>query len=235
MSRKELSIVTGASRGIGKAIALRLASEKHDVMIFGRDISALESVRNEILSKGAECEYFSGDAGDQKFVDRSVKEILDKYGNVDHLINNAGMGILKMFVDSNLNEFKEQVNVNIFGVYNFTKAVIPSMIENKKGTVINIASLAGKNAFKGGTMYSATKHAVLGFSKSLMLEVREYNVKVAAVCPGSVDTEFFTTAGVQKTGTRLLTPSDVAEVVMTIINLPPNALLSEVDLRPTNP
>jgi 3-oxoacyl-[acyl-carrier protein] reductase len=235
MSERELAIVTGASRGIGKAIALALADADMDVIIFGRDVNALEKVKALIKSKSVNCEYFAGDAGDEKFVHLSIKKIFDIYGKVDHLINNAGMGIIKNFSESNLNEFKEQVNANIYSVYNFTREVINDMIKRRKGSVINIVSLAGKNGFIGGTMYGATKHAVLGFTKSLMLEVREFNVRVAAICPGSVASDFGTGHNQQKEPEKVLAPEDVAEAVLTIINLPVRALMSEIDLRPTNP
>ena len=174
MAQKDLTIVTGASRGIGKGIALRLAKDGHDLMLFGRDKSVLEKVNREVRSFGVSAEMFLGDAADTNFVNDSVNKIFKTYGRVDHLINNAGQGILKKFVDSNLDEFKKQIDVNLYGVYNFTKAVIDNMIANRKGSIINISSLAGKNAFVGGTMYGATKHALMGFTKSLMLEVREY-------------------------------------------------------------
>lgn len=232
MTERDISIVTGSSKGIGKGIALKLAKENHNVMLFGRDVSALKDVQKEVTELGVEAEYFVGDVADFKFAENSVGKILKKYGRVDHLINNAGVGILKKFVDSNLEEFQKQINTNIIGVYNFTKCVIDSMIEKKSGSIINIASLAGKNSFVGGTMYSATKHALLGFTRSLMLEVREYNIKVASVCPGSVYTDFHTGPTATK---KMLTVDDVAEAVNLIIKLPVNALASEIDLRPTNP
>ena len=235
MDDKEIAIVTGASRGIGKAIALALADEGMDIIIFGRDVNALEKVQSEIKSKNVRCEYFSGDVGDEKFVHMSVKKIIDVYGKVDHLINNAGMGILKPFSETKLDEFKEQVNANMYGVFNFSRAVAGDMIKRKKGSIINIVSLAGKNGFLGGTMYGATKHAVLGFTKSLMLEVREYNVRVAAICPGSVATEFGTGHNQEKEPLKVLASEDVAHAVLSIINLPVRALMSEIDLRPTNP
>ncbi len=235
MDDKEIAVVTGASRGIGKAIALALADEEMDVIIFGRDVDALEKVQKEIKAKGVNCEYFAGDVGDEKFVQMSVKKIMDVYGKIDHLINNAGMGILKPFVEAKLDEFKEQVNANVFGVFNFSRAVVGDMIKKKKGSIINIVSLAGKNGFLGGTMYGATKHAVLGFTKSLMLEVREYNVRVAAVCPGSVATDFGSGNSKKKDVEKVLASEDVAHAVLAIINLPIRALMSEIDLRPTNP
>jgi len=235
MVQKYVTIVTGASRGIGKGIALRLAKEGHDIMLFGRDKTALEKVNKEVRALGVKTEMFLGDAVDPKFVNESVSEIIKTYGRVDHLINNAGMGILKKFVDSNLDEFKKQIDVNLYGVYNFTKAVIDNMIANRTGSIINISSLAGKNAFVGGTMYGATKHALMGFTKSLMLEVREYNIRVAAICPGSVDTEFNPNREITAMRENILLSEDVAETVALVLKMPVRALVSEIDIRPTNP
>ena len=235
MNERELSVVTGASRGIGKGIALRLAQENHDVMIFGRDTNALKDVQKEIKSKGVQCEYFAGDVADVKFVTGSVSKILNKNNKIDHLVNNAGIGIMKKVVDADLDDFKKQIDANLFGVFNFSKAVLNSMIEKGKGSIINIASLAGKNSFVGGSMYSATKHAVLGFARSLMLEVRQYNIKVATICPGSVDTHFGSGGHDPRSKGEILQPEDVAEAVISVIKLPLRALISEIDLRPTNP
>ncbi len=235
MVEKELSIVTGASRGIGKSIALRLAEENHDVMIFGRDTNALKEVQKEIKEKGVECEYFSGDVADDNFVNDSVNKILSKNQKIDHLINNAGIGIMKKVIDADIDDFKKQLDANLFGVFNFSKAVLNTMIEKRKGSIINIASLAGKNSFVGGSMYSATKHAVLGFARSLMLEVRQYDIKVATICPGSVNTQFGSGGHDPRSKGEILQPEDVAEAVMSVIKLPARALISEIDLRPTNP
>lgn len=232
---KEVAVVTGASRGIGKAIALKMAHNGYNVIIYGRDKSRLQMVCDELKNAGSDSVYFSGDAADEQFVKTSVDQVVKMYGQIDHLINNAGIGIFKKFVDSELGDFKKQVDVNLFGVYNFTKAVINKMIERRSGSVINIASLAGKNSFVGGTMYSATKHALLGFSRSLMLEVREYNVRVAAICPGSVDTEFSTNGRLTPHKKNILHADDVADAVFSVIRMPVRALISEIDLRPTNP
>jgi 3-oxoacyl-[acyl-carrier protein] reductase len=235
MPQRELSIVTGASRGIGKGIALRLAKENHILMLFGRDVEALKSVKKEVEKLGVSAEIFSGDASDEKFVHDSVSHIIKTHGKVDHLINNAGMGILKKLVDSTLDDFKQQMDVNLYGVFNFTKAVLPNMIKNRSGSIINISSLAGKNAFVGGTMYGATKHGLMGFTKSLMLEVREYNIRVAAICPGSVDTNFNPNRAVIPEKKDILLSEDVAETVALVIKMPVRAMVSEIDIRPTNP
>lgn len=231
MKTKELSIVTGSSRGIGKAIALRLARDGHDVMIFGRDEKALKETQKEIQKLGSQCEYFMGDVADEDFAKTSVKKIIENYGGVDHLINNAGIGIMKKVVDAELNDFKRQIDANLYGVFNFTHAALPYMIENKKGSIILIASLAGKNSFVNGALYSSTKHAALGFMRSLMLEVREYNIRTVSICPGSVNTEFSHHPNKDK----ILQADDVAETVIDVIKMPVRALFSEIDLRPTNP
>ncbi|MBS4033766.1 MAG: SDR family NAD(P)-dependent oxidoreductase [Ignavibacterium sp.] len=236
MKKRKVSLVTGANRGIGKAIALSLAKENHDVILFGRDESALKNVYDEIISLGVKSDFYSGDVRDVDFVNTSIYSIIEKYGTIDILINNAGFGIFKKFIDSSLQEFKDQVDVNLFGVYNFTKAAAPYMIKQKGGSIINISSLAGKNSFVGGTMYSSSKFALMGFSRSLMLELREFDIRVVLICPGSVETEFFVDSGHPTPLTdKVLRPEDIADAVLAVINLPVRAMVSEIDIRPTNP
>lgn len=232
----QVSIITGASRGIGKAIAKKFASENHYTVLVGRNENLLKEVQSELKTFGKENLYFVGDVADPNFAKKCVELTLEKYGKIDNLINNAGILIVKKFIDSDLSEFQEQINTNLIGVYNFTKAALPSMIEKKSGSIINISSLAGKNTFVGGTMYAATKHALMAFSGCLMLEVREHNIRVAVVCPGSVATDMiFNSSMAPANPEKILDPSDVAEIVSTIIKLPARALMSEVEIRPTNP
>ncbi len=235
IKEKEISLVTGGNRGIGKSIALRLAEEKHDIIIIGRDEKSLKKTSAEIIETGGSCDYFKGDVADETFVRNSVDEIIKKYGKIDNLINNAGTNVFKKAIDASLDEFKIQIEANLYGIFNYSKAVLPNMIERKSGAIINIVSLAGKNSFVGGAMYSASKHAALGFTKSLMLEVREYDIRVSAVCPGSVDTEFFSGSAIKPNRNKILKPDDIAETVISILRLPVHALISEVDIRPTNP
>lgn len=236
MSLISVSVITGASRGIGKAIALSLAGENHKVAVFGRDRDALDQTESEIRSIGSEVISYSGDVRDVDFVDNSIYDVLNRFGKIDNLINNAGFGNFKNFIDSSLQEFRDQIDVNLFGVYNFTKAVVPSMIKAKRGNIINISSLAGKNSFVGGTMYSSSKFALMGFSRSLMLELREHFIRVVLICPGSVDTEFFMESGHSAPAKgKVLLAEDIAHTVLSVINLPERAMISEVDIRPTNP
>jgi len=236
LAQNEVIIVTGASKGIGEAIALKLASEKYDVVIFGRSNKRLTDLQDRLTKLGSNSILFSGNVADKDFVENSVNEVLKKYGKIDGVVNNAGIAYFESFVNSNLEQFKEQIDTNVIGVYNFSKAVIESMIERKTGTIINISSLAGKVGFSYGTMYSATKHAVMGFSRSLMQEVRKYNVRVVSICPGSVVTDMIMDSPIhQEEKSELLLPEDIAEVVLTTLKLPNRALVSELEIRPNNP
>ncbi len=236
MSPKNVALVTGASKGIGEAIALKLAHENYDVIIYGRNLKRLESLKEKLTNLGSNTLSFIGDVADKEFVNNSVKEILSKYNKIDVLINNAGIAHFESFVNSTLEQFKAQIDTNLIGVYNFCKSVINCMIEKKNGTIINISSLAGKVGFSHGTMYSATKHAVMGFSRSLMQEVRKYDVKVVAVCPGSVATDMIMDSPIHpEEKQELLQPQDIADIVYSILKLPTRALISEIEIRPNNP
>lgn len=234
--RKETVVVTGASRGIGKAVALKLNNEGYNVIPFGRDSANLEILNATLKINNVDTRFYVGNVEDELFVRNSIKEIEDRYGRVDHLINNAGIAIFEQFVNSTLTQFKKQIDTNLYGVYNFTKAVVNGMIERNYGSIINISSLAGKNGFVGGTMYSSTKHALMGFTKSLMLELRQYNIRVSAVCPGSVATDLIINSKMKPNNIdKILQPEDVADVIWQMLQLPARACVSEIEIRPTNP
>lgn len=233
---RETALVTGASRGIGKAIALKLADEGMNVVLFGRDTDALSKVQEAVSSKGIDTMTFAGDVADWDFMHNAVEQTAQKFGTFHHIINNAGIMKNPLFIDSTPDDLKEMLNANVVGVYNLTKAALPYLLKQKNGSVITISSLAGKNGFVGGTIYSATKHAVMGFTRSLMLEVRKENIRVAAVCPGSVATDMLMNSPMKTdTPEKILSPEDVAETVALILKLPPRALVSEIEIRPTNP
>lgn len=232
--KDDLTIVTGASRGIGRAIAIRLAKSGGNLVLIGRDKNKLEETVKIVSEQGVNGVYYTGDVSNKSFIENTVKDVIDKFGKVDNLINNAGVAVFKKFVDTSIDDFMLQMNVNMYAVFNFIKAVVPYMIQNNRGTIINISSLGGKNPFVYGTTYSATKHALMGFTKSLMLELREFNIRVAAVCPGSVQTDMIINTPVApKEISKVLQPEDVAETVALIINLPRSALVSEIEIRPT--
>lgn len=157
-------------------------------------------------------------------------------GTPDILVNNAGLAHFAPLEDLTVDQIDETFAVNVRGMFLVTRAFLPGMLARRRGDVVNIASLAGKNGVANGTAYAASKHAVLGFSKSLMLEVRQRGIRVTALCPGSVATPFFAKAGMERTDLdRLLQPEDVAAAVISAVEMPRRALQSEVDLRPSRP
>jgi NADP-dependent 3-hydroxy acid dehydrogenase YdfG len=229
----QVAIVTGASKGIGKFIALSCARERMKIALAARTKSELDKVAEEVTHAGGEALVVPTDVSRGQAVDQLISHTLESFGKIDVLVNNAGMGILAPVDELSIQDFDRMFAINMRGVFLCTRAVLPHMKNRKSGAIINISSLAGKNFFKGGSGYAATKWALNGFTKCLMLEAREYNIRVSVICPGSVATEFSPHSG--KDLTKILQPQDVADAVLTVLRLPPNALMSEVDLRPTNP
>jgi 3-oxoacyl-[acyl-carrier protein] reductase len=169
-------------------------------------------------------------------VSAAVARIVDDLGEVGLLVNNAGVLIARPFEELTLEDWETTMATNLRSLFLVTRAVLPAMRRRREGTVVNVASLAGRNGFVGGTAYAASKHGVLGFSRSLMLEVRKEGIRVIAVCPGSVDTGMLRDQPLLKPDPeRILRPEDVAQAILHAVQLPARALVSELDIRPTNP
>lgn len=231
-----IAIVTGASRGIGKAIALALARAGADVVLAARTQTDLLHVQEQVRSIGRRVLAVPTDVSKETDVENLVERSLSTFGKINILVNNAGMGSFAKVVDMATAEFDCMFATNIRGVFLCTKSVLPTMIQQRSGDIINIASLAGRNAFIGGAVYAATKWALIGFARSLMLEVREYNIRVITVCPGSVDTSFDPRPfSKQKDTSQIPKAEDIARVVLDAIHMPRNVMVSEIDVRPTNP
>ena len=231
-----VALVTGATQGIGRAIASALGRAGYRVGVVARTAGKVDQAVAELERAGVTGAGAAADVGDPAQVAAAVEQVAARLGPVHTLVNNAGVGFLKPLVELSLEEWDRTMATNLRSLFLVTRAVLPGMLERRDGAVVNIASLAGRNPLVGGTAYAASKHAVLGFSKSLMLEVRKQGVRVIAICPGSVETGFGadrTVPRVSKSG--LLHPEDVARVVVHALQLPENALMSEIDLRPANP
>ncbi|MGA9363905.1 MAG: SDR family NAD(P)-dependent oxidoreductase [Bacteroidota bacterium] len=230
--KDKVVIVTGAGRGIGKAIALRFAEEQCRLVLAARTKKEIDKVADEVRRGGAEALAVPTDVSQEDQVDRLVKTAHKAFGRIDVLVNNAGFGIFSKVAEMKTGDFQSMFDVNVRGVFFCTRAVLPHMTEQNDGVIVNIASLAGRNAFIGGAGYCATKWALIGFARSLMLEVREHNIRVITICPGSVDTSFGRDEGKKKT---ILQAQDVAETVLSAVRMPARAMVSEIDIRPTNP
>ena len=228
----QIAIVTGSGRGIGRAIAGALARAGAHVVLSSRTLSEIQKAAEQIRASGGMATAIQADVSDPAQVERLVSESLKIAGKVDLLVNNAGIGFFKPVSAMDLSEFDAMWKVNVRGVFLMSKAVLPSMTKSHRGAIVNIASLAGKNTFKGGAGYGATKWALRGFAGSLMLEVREHNIRVVTIFPGSVDTSFSSSG---KRGPQITQPEDVADAVIFSVTAPERSMFSEIDLRPTNP
>lgn len=219
--------MTGASRGIGRAVAIRLAAT-HSIIAISRDAGRLDSLVRDIGKAGGHCEARPVDLTDPAAIARALSGV-----QADVLVNNAGVITKKPLLRMTPDEWKEMMDVNVSALFHVTRQLLPGMMERRRGHIINIASIAGRSAFPGGTGYVATKHAVLGFSESLMLEVREAGVKVSVVMPGSVATDMKVSDSADPGW--MLKPEDVAEVVAQILSMPGHALTYQVEVRASNP
>jgi len=233
--KDKIALVTGAGRGIGKAIAMTMASEGASVILTARTLRELEGVRQSIEEGGGKARSIVADLTKDADVEKIFSQISTEFGRLDILVNNAGIGHFAPVRLLAAKDFDAMWNLNMRALFLCTQKAIPMMENQKSGTIVNISSLAGKNAFVNGAGYAATKWALMGFSKCLMLEEREYNIRVITVCPGSVDTSFNPLEGKRGNSDKILKPRDVADAVLTAITLPENAMMSEIDLRPTNP
>jgi NADP-dependent 3-hydroxy acid dehydrogenase YdfG len=220
---RETALVTGASRGIGRATALRL-SAGYDIIAVARSAGELESLKKEIEIGGGVCRAIALDIADEKAVSTALRGL-----EVDVLVNNAGVATMKPFLELTSAEWHRMVDVNFNSLYHVTHALLGGMVQRKHGFIVTIGSLAGRNTFVGGTCYAATKHAVNGFSESLMLEVRDFNVRVAVVMPGSVDTSLTPGSGDQS---WKLTSNQIADSVWYLVTQPESVLVSRIEIRP---
>lgn len=225
----KIVVITGASKGIGKSCAELFLKNKYIVVNASRTDS--KSIKNKNYS------FIKTDVSIEKDVKNLFDKVIKKYKKVDILISNAGFGKFANLADSKTKDFDEMFAVNVRGLYLCNRYVLKSMIERKSGTIINISSIGGKNGVATASIYSATKHAVMGLSKSLMAEVRKDNIRVITICPGSVDTNFFDdpSATISVNRKTILSPLDVAKVCLLTAELPQNALMNDVEIRPLFP
>ena len=229
------ALVTGGSRGIGLAIARALAADGASVAITGRSDAHLSSARKAIDSAGPSAvETIQADMKDYAAVARAVDAAAARFGGLDILINNAGIGIFADVAEMTPEQWNEVIGTNLTGVYNACHAAIPHLRRRRGAFIINISSLAGKNAFAGAAAYCASKAGLNAFSEALMQEVRYDDIRVSYVMPGSVATEF--NAGEAAKGADWkISAEEVAEVVLNLLHHPARSLPSRVELRPSKP
>uniref|UniRef100_A0A7C2C050 SDR family oxidoreductase n=1 Tax=Thermus islandicus TaxID=540988 RepID=A0A7C2C050_9DEIN len=221
-------LISGASRGIGEATARLLHAHGYKVGLLARDEGRLRALAAE-LGEGALA--LPGDVRNQGDWERAVARTEEAFGGLYALVNNAGIGLMKPVAELSEAEVREVLEVNLLGPFLGLKAALPAL-RRASGVVVNIGSLAGKNPFKGGAAYNASKFGLLGLMGAAMLELREEGVRVVNLLPGSVDTGF---AGNTPGASWKLSPEDVARAVLFALEMPERALVSEMELRPTRP
>ncbi len=226
----QVALVTGGNRGIGKAIAARLAALGAAVAICGRDSQTLATTAGELQAAGTPVYSQRADVTKSSDVDALIKETETALGAISILVNNAGMGLFGPVQEKTEQEWDTLMNTNLKSVFLVSRKVIPGMIQRKSGDIINISSLAGKSTFAGGGIYCASKWALQGLSGCMAEDLRNFGIRVSTVCPGSVATEFSGRGA--KDASKVLTAQDVAHAVAMIATQGPQSFLSEVQLRP---
>src|ERR1700692_2758665 len=225
-----LALVTGGSRGIGRAIAVRLASLGAGVAICGRDSNALNDASAQLAGLGGRVFSHVADVTRPADVDALVARTESTLGPLHILVNNAGIGVFGPAHEKSEEDWDRVLNTNLKSVFLVSRAVAPSMIRHKRGDIINISSPAGRNAFPGGGLYCASKWGVQGLSACMAEDLREHGIRVSVICPGSVATEF--SGRGPKDPAKVLTADDVAHAVAMVVTQGPQSFLSEVHLRP---
>jgi 3-oxoacyl-[acyl-carrier protein] reductase len=228
----QVAVVTGAGRGIGAAIARKLSSLGATAVLCGRSRDALESSAHAITQAGGKAEVVPCDVTSLKSVEAAAMLVDTSFGRLDILVNNAGVGGFGGPLHQLPPDAWEQIlNTNLRGAFFTTRAFAPMMIRARSGHIINISSLAGKNALPNGAAYAASKWGLNGLSYSLAEELRSYNIRVAIICPGSTNTDLSPHAG--KDQSKMLQPEDVAHAVAMLVTQAPQSFVSEILMRPT--
>ncbi|MED1204327.1 3-ketoacyl-ACP reductase [Heyndrickxia acidicola] len=230
------ALITGGGRGIGRAAAIALAKEGVNLGLIGRSLSNLEKVAEEVKEYDIQFSAAAADVADLESVNKAVEHVTSDLGEIDILINNAGIAKFGGFLELDPEEWENIIRVNLMGVYNVTRAVLPGMIEKKTGDIINVSSTAGQKGAPVTSAYSASKFGVLGLTESLMLEVRKHNIRVSALTPSTVATDLaIETNLTDGNPEKVMQPEDLAEFMVAQLKLHPRIVIKSAGLWSTNP
>jgi 3-hydroxy acid dehydrogenase/malonic semialdehyde reductase len=240
---KPIAIITGATAGIGRATAEILAKNDFDIIITGRRIEKLESLEKDLRSQTqADVLSLAFDIRDQAAVTQACEQLSGKWVKVDVLVNNAGLAAgLSHIHDGSVDDWEQMIDTNIKGLLYITRLISPGMVKRQKGHIINIGSIAGKEAYEKGNVYNATKFAVDGLTQGMRLDLVDHGVKVTSIDPGAVDTEFSLVrfkgdsdmAGHVYDGYTPLYAKDIAEAILFVVTRPPHVNIDDMLIMPT--
>lgn len=241
---RSIAIITGATAGIGRATAITLARNNYDVVITGRRTDKLENVEEEIRSKtDADVLSLNFDIRDAGAVSKACERLTGKWDEVDVLVNNAGLAAgLSSIQEGSLEDWEQMIDTNIRGLLYITRLITPGMVNRKKGHIINLGSIAGKEAYEKGNVYNATKYAVDGLTQAMRIDLVEHGIKVTAINPGAVETEFSLVRFKwdEKEATRVyegFTPlyaEDIAEAILFVVTRPHHVNIDDMIIMPTS-
>lgn len=238
---KKTAFVTGATSGIGRATAKILAQNNYKIILCGRRKDRLNELEKE-LSEFTEIHSLCFDVRDKEAVFESVNSLPTDFSSIDVLINNAGNAHgLEPIQDGNLDDWDAMIDINVKGLLYVSKAIIPKMIEQKSGHIINIGSTAGKEVYPNGNVYCATKHAVDALNKSMKIDLNPYGIRVSAIHPGMVETEFSEVrfkgdserAASTYKGLKPLSAEDIADIIHFVVSRPYHVNIADLIVMPT--
>ncbi len=229
--RNMTALITGAGRGIGRAVALAFAREGCHVALAARTREELEETAAAAAPAGVRAVVLPCDVGSPEDIESAAMKTLEVFHHVDILVNNAGYACFKPVWEITPEDWKRSLDINVTSAFLLTRALLPSMMTRRSGRIINISSVTGVKALPEQGAYCAAKHAMNGWTKSLALELRPYNIAVHAVCPGGVDTRFSREAMPNRDKTGWMTPEDIAHTVLHLTSLSPRIALDIVYLR----
>ena len=228
----KVAIVTGGSSGLGKATILKFASEGAIIINWDLNVERGKALLDELKKMGTSSEFYRVNTADISTIQLAVTDIITKYGKIDILINNAGIGYTGNLSDTPLEDWQQVINVNLTSVFQCMMGILPGMRQQGQGTIINIASIAAKQAFAGWGAYCVSKAGLLSLSQTLAQEERANGIRVMAICPGSVNTEIWDTPTVKANFDRsqMLTPEIVAQTILHTVLLPQQAVIEELTI-----
>ncbi len=224
----KIAIVTGSSSGIGKAIALRFAEEGARVVIAARRLPLCEQVAAQIRERGGQAIVIQTDVSEEAQVDRLIVETARQCGRLDILVNNAGIGGGGHLADTSTSTFDRVINTNLRGTFFCCRAGFRQMLNNGGGTIINMSSVAGVDAWAGTGTYSASKHGIMALTKALADEGRPHKIKACAICPGAVADELVDASPEDIERSQKISPFDVADTAVYLATVGPNTIVHRV-------
>lgn len=234
--KTKVALITGGTKGIGYGIAEALMKEGINVAITGRNLATAEKAANELMSNNdeeAKAIGLDADVRSYESQEKAVKKTIDKFGRIDIVIANAGLGHFASVEKISIEDWKETIDTNLSGPF-FTLKVSLDQLKKNKGYFITISSLAGTNFFAGGSAYNASKFGLTGFSQAAMLDLRGYGIKVSTIMPGSVSTHFNGNQPDEEDSWKIQI-EDIGKLVVDLLKMNPRTLPSKIEVRPTSP